>query len=288
MRSSYMIRFHSSGEPAKLLDLMDSVSDFSSHAHPLSRWFGFGSFITIESVGTTEYEEARLLLSSLVVAVNATRVSAPVFVPYGRTRPRQYLGYMIGDDVVCQFSCKAFHMAGTPKLEWLMRDFCKRMDIDSDTANNVSISIHCTWKLKINPHGGWQLPTGGSGQRHTEVTWGPDLDPVAVLTYSTTCQVFVEHGVSSLLQSPLLDSRGETNPSLCSQWSLMADLDPSIQCPMSDSMRMILDAMNEAEGFKTTKDVLHAINSIDQRHLLKTMESFLLSATLPLAEEGKL
>lgn len=108
-RRTLFVRFHSNGSSSSsMLELCDSANDFRWDAHPISRWFGFSSFVTVESDAVqTELNEARLLLSSLVVAKdNVESFDVPVFVSYGRERPRDYVGYMRGNESVINFSAK--------------------------------------------------------------------------------------------------------------------------------------------------------------------------------------
>jgi Rab3 GTPase-activating protein catalytic subunit len=97
-RRTLFVRFHTNGKPASVLELCDSANDFCWNAHPLSRWFGFSSFVTVESDAVqTELDDARLLLSSLAIALDQVdSFVAPVFVAHGRERPRDYIGYMRG------------------------------------------------------------------------------------------------------------------------------------------------------------------------------------------------
>ncbi len=44
----------------------------------------------------------------------------------------------------------------------------------------------------MNPHGGWLEPMAlPPGSYHQETSWGPDLDPVVTMAFSTTCQLVV-------------------------------------------------------------------------------------------------
>jgi hypothetical protein len=110
-RKTLFVRFHnnSNNASASLLEMCDSRNDFSWNSHPLSRYFGFSSFVTVESDAiATELDEARLLLSSLVVALDSVpSLVVPVFVSYGREHPRDYLGYMRTGESVVDFSAKA-------------------------------------------------------------------------------------------------------------------------------------------------------------------------------------
>jgi Rab3 GTPase-activating protein catalytic subunit len=243
----YFLRYHFNG-PASLMDLMDSASDFSSLAHPLAHWFGFGSFMTVEGESITELEECRLLLSGLVIAfdtIHHPSVVVPVFVPYGRARPRDYLGYMMGRDANVQLSSKATYVKVTPSLSWLVKDLCRRGR--ATDQSNISIAVHCTWKSNMNPHGGWLDPVSTPpGSYHQESPWGPDLDPITLVAFSTTCHVMLEDGVP-------LDGIGE-DPSKCPHWSLLCHLDPVAEAPMTDSVRMLLQAMDAGEEFKTVKE----------------------------------
>ncbi len=252
-RKTLYIRFHRSG-PCSLLDLLDSSHDFAWGTHPLSRWFGFSSFVTLESDAVnTDVNECRLLLSSLAVALdNVGELNVPVFVPYGRDRPRDYLGYMIGADAVAQFTAKGVPVGRSlPSLQWLVNDFARRAGRDSRAAQSMSVAVHCTWKTSPNPHGGWLEPVAiPPGSYHKETPWGPDLDPIVTLAFSTTCQLVVEH-------LRVLDERAGEDPASCSNWSLLCQVDPSPAVPLTDSVRMLLQAMSEAEGFKSMKEALH-------------------------------
>ena len=269
-RKTLYVRYHKN-EPSSLLELLDSSNDFAWQAHPLSRWFGFSSFVTVESDAvSTDLDECRLVLSSLAIALdNVGSLPVPVFVSYGRDRPRDYLGYMIGAEAVAQFTAKAvpthaiaggavahftgrgarFHAA--PSLPWLVADFARRAGRDAQSAERMSVAVHYTWKTSPNPHGGWLEPVAiAPGSYHQETPWGPDLDPVVSLAFSTTCQLVVE-------RLHVSDERAGEDPADCALWSLLCDADPSPAAPMAESVRMLLQAMSEAEGFKSMKEALH-------------------------------
>jgi hypothetical protein len=93
-RKKFTLRYHFSllrQDRSCLNDMLDSLDDFNSYGHPVARWFGFPSFLTLES-DHTEFDEAMYLMSSLCIAADNVRVSTPMFVPFGRNRPRDYLG----------------------------------------------------------------------------------------------------------------------------------------------------------------------------------------------------
>jgi Rab3 GTPase-activating protein catalytic subunit len=251
-RKTLYVRYHKN-EPSSLLELLDSSNDFAWQAHPLSRWFGFSSFVTVESDAvSTDLDECRLVLSSLAIALdNVGTLAVPVFASYGRDRPRDYLGYMIGSEAVAQFTAKAVPTRVQPTLQWLVSDFARRARCDAQSAGSMSVAVHCTWKTSTNPHGGWLEPVAiPPGSYHQETPWGPDLDPVVTLAFSTTCQLVVEHLRAA-------DAHAGEDPADCERWSLLCQTDPSPAAPLTESVRMLLQAMSEAEGFKSMKEALH-------------------------------
>lgn len=270
---------------------MDSVSDFSSYGHPLTRWFGFSSFVTLESDGpdSADVEEAVFLLSTLTIAADNAHVATPLFASFGRGRPRDYLGYMVvaGDEaVVARFCCRAARPPGSPfTTTSLVEDFYRRMGAAGEGSPAVAMSIHCTWRTLVNAHAGWQQPVAlAPGARHRECQWGPETDPVAMLELATTCQVMLEHGVSSLSQHAQLNRYGVLAPELCSHWSLLALLDDAQpgesgagaraarkgRAPLAASFGALLDAMSEADGFATIKQ------AAEYRPMLETLTRSLL------------
>jgi hypothetical protein len=166
-----------------------------------------------------------------------------------------------------------------PSLSWAVRDFGRRFNPD----RSVSVSVHCTWRTSLNPHGGWlepmALPVGSYHQgkrqllffahlflkKKKETSWGPDLDPVITMAFSTTCQLVVDNlqvaneraGEGNLSLSLFsLSFALFSDPLECESWALVVQLDPHPVCPLADSVATLLQCMSEAEGIKSIRDVL--------------------------------
>ena len=255
LHKRFTIRYHYGGPVLLPAQLLESSADFSSLAHPLSRWFGVSSFVSVEGDEPNELEECRVLLSALTVALDAVagEVVLPVFVPFGRARPRDYLGYILRSDSMVQLSSKAAFAHSMPSLKWLLGEFGRRSGFDPRNTG-VGATVHCTWKSRMNPHGGWLQPAAISpGSFHHETPWGPELDPVAAVAFSTTTHLQLQGAASA----EELQGAGE-DPAACSRWSVLCQLDPVPLAPLTDSVRMLLQAMTEAdaEGFRTVRQAI--------------------------------
>lgn len=279
-------------DAAQPLDMMDANTDFSSYGHPLTRWFGLPSFVTLEGMDdrVVDLDEASYLMSAFSTAADNARIIAPLFVPYGRNRPRDYLGYMIvpEQEAVIRFCCKAARPPAGREvtLRWLLGYFCERTGLPAG-ATRISVSVHCTWRAHINVHSGWQLPVAvAPGARHRECLWGPDADPVRMLELATTGQVLLENGLASLTPQNTLEAEGLAGAERCPRWTLLVELerdDPRkrrVQAPLAASFQCLLEAMNEAEGFVSVKQ------ASEHRPVLATLTRSLLDASnIPSAEE---
>lgn len=167
--------------------------------------------------------DARLLLSALVVASDATRQQLPVVVAWDGSA----VAHVLRQPKALVLRAATEPLAFVPTLSHVASHF--RAQCDAELAvkapqRQIRGDVSLLWNMHVNPHAGWQRLTDvRPGSCHAEVSWGPDLDPVAAFRFATECNEFLVQGNRALVgEEDILATSGDVDPRKCPVWKLSA------------------------------------------------------------------
>ncbi|KAF4526734.1 hypothetical protein B566_EDAN015767 [Ephemera danica] len=239
-------------------DILDDTGDgHGDPPHPIERWFGVHHFLVLSpakasSVITSE-SQAKLLLSSVQVAINNSRCPTPIFVQLQQIKQFYFIGSWEGPGVKTEFNM--VHLRHVPRhcryltgTEGLLDVFKGKLASATTSPSHslvspVQVSAQLKFCLKDWPMSTWtqsppdmDLLHGQVGVEHIgQLPFGAESDPIR--------EIHLMAQWRSLPESVLVDRDGYSDlaPALASRWSLRAILAPPRQGLLTKALSRILD-----------------------------------------------
>ncbi|KAJ2590097.1 hypothetical protein IWW49_002186 [Coemansia sp. RSA 1797] len=173
--------------------------------HPLHRWTGANMLIYLEYAGdagwgaagdnySVSLETAKLLMSSLNMALRNARCQVPAFVPVNDAWRRLYTGRLLANRTsAAKYDCIALPHAPAAYLQLggLLELFASAFRVpgtESAVAEAVELSALHTYRVKNTYARDWNTRSPDFLYRMGDLNVGPANDPLRVLTLSALFQ----------------------------------------------------------------------------------------------------
>ncbi|XP_014777563.1 rab3 GTPase-activating protein catalytic subunit [Octopus bimaculoides] len=229
--------------PTVFEDMMSMDNDFPSRAHCLCRWYGLRSFIVLSPKSTADIidieSRAKLLLSSVNIALGNTGCTVPMFVQIQQKWRRLYLGTSVLPNATISFDMA--HLKKLPMqynhLAGLLDVFKSELGHAINPLPTVAVSVRFTYILEEWTHSLWpQTPPDFSIMGDEDVgckgfgmlPFGACEDPVNELHLSCTWPCLSENIIVENQVYTDLD------PLQAPQWSVRITMTEDPQCLLHD------------------------------------------------------
>lgn len=229
--------------PTVFEDMMSMDNDFPSRAHCLCRWYGLRNFIVLAPKSNADIidieSRAKLLLSSITIALGNTGCSVPMFVQIQQKWRRLYTGTCVLPSATISFDMA--HLKRLPQqcthLAGLLDVFKSELGHAINPMPAVAVSVRFTYILQEWIHSSWpQTPPDFSIMGDEEVgctgfgtlPFGACEDPVSELHLSCTWPCLSENIIVENQVYTDLD------PLQAPQWSVRIAMTEDSQCLLND------------------------------------------------------
>ncbi|XP_064389082.1 rab3 GTPase-activating protein catalytic subunit-like [Halichondria panicea] len=247
-------------------EMMDNSADFPPKAHHLTRWYGLSQFVLLapgegESALMSQ-AQAKLMISSVSVAVSNTSCVTPVFVQVHQKWRQVYVGVAECGDVRVDYHM--IHLRHTPThfghLSGLLELFKAKLKCPVDQMDPVQIAARHTyvlnqWSLEdwpVEPLDGAECE--GGGVDYGRLSIGAISDPIEELHLSAVWPNLSEETVADTQEHSVL------KPTHAPVWSVVCGLSEGCQCFLSEQLTAFLklcyhnEAINELLGGRATQE----------------------------------
>uniref|UniRef100_A0A2R5LMV7 Rab3 GTPase-activating protein catalytic subunit n=1 Tax=Ornithodoros turicata TaxID=34597 RepID=A0A2R5LMV7_9ACAR len=235
--------------PFALEDMVTFGNDFPPRAHYLVRWYGIRDFLVItpnpddQIVGTED--RAKLLLSSVCLALSNSKCTLPAFVQIHHLQERLCFGVCIGGGVTTYFDM--VHIVHIPPmcgtLSGLLSLFKTKLSYSSQVAlPPVDITIRFTYIInEWSPYAWPQLPPDVTEELDDaesfnlqKIPFGALEDPISEMQLSVTWP--------SLPEDVIIDSdvHSDLRPTNAPKWLVRMRWNENPQCLMEEYLQNFL------------------------------------------------
>ncbi|XP_076304307.1 RAB3 GTPase activating protein subunit 1 isoform X2 [Tachypleus tridentatus] len=269
-----------------LEDIISTENDFPARAHCLVRWFGLRDFIilcpTVGSDIIVSENRAKILLSSLCIAINNTNSHIPVFIQLSQRARKFFLGICEGGGIRTNFEMVQLntvpqhcnHLAG------LLSVFKGKLSCPLQLIPPVDVTIRFTYALhEWSPYSWPQSPPDISDITEDitpsllgKLPFGALEDPIVELLLFTTwpClseDVVVDNDVHSdmdLTQAPswAVKVRTKDEPA-CLLGEFLEEF--IALCHRKESQQQLLGKL-PGEEFDDSNEISQALNKLARSH----------------------
>lgn len=247
-------------------EMMETSCDFPPKAHHLTRWYGLSQLVLIapgegESALTSQ-AQAKLMLSSVSVAVSNTSCVTPVFVQVHQKWRQMYVGVCESGDVRVDFDM--VHLRQTPShfghLSGVLELFKSKLRSPVEQLVPVQIAVRYTYVLNHWSMEEWPVePLDGPETDEAVVNYkslsiGAISDPLQELHLSAVWPNLSEELIADS------ETHSVLKPTHAPIWSVVCQLAEDSQCLLSEQLSSFFklcychETMEELLGNKMSQD----------------------------------
>ncbi|XP_022241871.1 rab3 GTPase-activating protein catalytic subunit-like isoform X2 [Limulus polyphemus] len=267
-------------------DIISRENDFPARAHCLVRWFGLRDFIVLcPTVGNdiiASENRAKILLSSLCIAINNTNSHVPVFIQLSQRSRRFFLGICEGGGIRTNF--EMVHLNKVPQhcnhLAGLLSVFKGKLSCPLQLIPPVDVTIRFTYALhEWSPYSWPQSPPDISDITEDitpsllgKLPFGALEDPIVELLLFTTWPCLSEdivvdndiHSDLDLTQAPAwaVKVRTKDEPA-CLLGEFLEEF--VALCHRKESQQQLLGKL-PGEEFDDSNEISQALNKLARPH----------------------
>ncbi|XP_023243587.1 rab3 GTPase-activating protein catalytic subunit-like [Centruroides sculpturatus] len=255
--------------PCAMTDVMSWENDFPPRAHCLVRWYGLRDFIIIHpsknNEAITNEDKAKLLLSSICIAINNTNCSLPIFVQLLQPHEKFYTGICEGGGFRMNFEMVRLHhtLPQYNHLSGLLNIYRSKLGTQLTDLAPITVSIRFTyimrdWSLYTWPQPPPDINDFGEDLMPSDLgklPFGATEDPIIELQLSVTwmhcsADVVVDNDVHS-----------DLDPLRAPKWSVRVRMTENPACLMDDYLKEFfsLSQQNEPLG-----QIIGKISTLDE------------------------
>ncbi|XP_076118047.1 rab3 GTPase-activating protein catalytic subunit-like isoform X3 [Mytilus galloprovincialis] len=258
--------------PTVLTDLMSTDNDFPSKAHCLVRLYGLQEFIVITPADRNKAidseSRAKVLLSSVSVALTNSSSSIPVFIQIQQPWRQMYCGTSVMSEMSVEFD--VIHLTRIPQqyshLAGLLDVFKSKLATQVTPRPTVDVAVRFTYQLQEWVNSPWpQEPPDLSSPMEDEIgcssfgslPFGAIEDPISALQlfcswYSLSEDMIVEN-----------QNYSDLDPLLAPQWTAKINKTEDPRCLLGTYIHKFLKHCYSKE---TTRDLLWNILSDEEEN----------------------
>lgn len=254
--------------PCAMRDIMSWENDFPPRAHCLVRWYGLRDFIIIHpstnNEAITNEDKAKLLLSSICIAINNTNCSIPIFIQLLQQHEKFYMGICEGGGFRMNFEMVHLHrtLPQYNHLSGLLNIYRSKLGSQMTNLAPITVSIRFTyimrdWSLYTWPQPPPDINDFGEDLVPSDlgkIPFGATEDPIIELQLSVT---WMHCSVDVVVDN---DVHSDLDPLRAPKWSVRVRMTENPACLMDEYLK---EFYSLSQQHKSLEQIIGKISTLE-------------------------